>query len=260
MPGVHDGHPEHLIFDDDDDFMAGGRDEDGDAPPLELGGAFFDEDLGVEGGVNGPEDENGAGAEGAAPDEKEEEDEVEVDQVDFRQHRLLEPEPDPRLQHDGPAPCNSDDKDADDVFVVPFPSQRAGETKENVTLTFGAYATDGGPVHGEGNIYAPFASRWDLVIGKWAKLRGFTTTALNELLSEDGLSKDLLWSYKTSRKLNRLVNQLSANRARFRCKQIMVADEVFDAYRDVLKSVKALMSEPTFAADMIYAPERHYVG
>lgn len=43
-------------------------------------------------------------------------------------------------------------------------------------------------VDGEANIWAPFASKLDWEMARWAKLRGPGSTALTELLKLDGVS------------------------------------------------------------------------
>lgn len=67
---------------------------------------------------------------------------------------------------------------------------RAGEVKEDTdsvpTSQYHSYSTKLG--HDGSNPYAPFHSRIDWEIARWAKMRGPTSTAFSELLSIDGVS------------------------------------------------------------------------
>ncbi|KAG2159787.1 uncharacterized protein EDB93DRAFT_1237070 [Suillus bovinus] len=88
------------------------------------------------------------------------------------------------------------------------------------------------------NVWAPFASRIDYEVTKWAKLRGSGSTAFSELLA---------------------INGLSCRRLYFKHEEIIVADEAFDVYsRDIMECVKALYSDPEFSHHLNYAPEHHY--
>lgn len=66
-------------------------------------------------------------------------------------------------------------------------------------------------------------------------------------------------SYGNAREINALVDQLPALRPRFQREETFVAGEAFDVYfRDVIECVRALYSEPEFAAHLVFLPERHY--
>ncbi|KAG2145801.1 hypothetical protein DEU56DRAFT_971548 [Suillus clintonianus] len=109
------------------------------------------------------------------------------------------------------------------------------------------------------NPYAPFASRVDWEIARWAKLRGPTSTAFSDLLGISEVHEKLGLSYKNSRELNKIIDKQLPGRPKFRCEQIVVAGEAFDVfYRDIIKCVKALYDDPDFADFLIFAPERHY--
>ncbi|KAG2352799.1 hypothetical protein BDR07DRAFT_1475000 [Suillus spraguei] len=76
------------------------------------------------------------------------------------------------------------------------------------------------------NIYAPFASKLDWDMARWAKLRGSISTAFSELVSIEG---------------------------------IVVANEAFDVYFcNIIECIKALFSDPNFADFLVFAPECHY--
>ncbi|KAH8102731.1 hypothetical protein BXZ70DRAFT_890478 [Cristinia sonorae] len=144
-----------------------------------------------------------------------------------------------------------------EVHVVHFPSPRAGES---ITVTTPGYGTYSDTVQAENNPYAPFTSKRDFEFAMWAKTRGPGSNALDELLKIDGVQEDLGLAYKNTRELNKIIDtHLPSSRPRFRCKEILVAGEVFDVYyRDPLECIKALIGDPNFATDLVWTPERHY--
>ncbi|KAG2351167.1 hypothetical protein BDR07DRAFT_1476096 [Suillus spraguei] len=98
------------------------------------------------------------------------------------------------------------------------------------------------------NIYAPFASKldWDMA-------------PFSELVSIEGLSEKLGLSFKNTRELNKIIDNKLPGRPKFKCKQIVVANEAFDVYFcDIIECIKALFSDPNFADFLVFAPERHY--
>ncbi|EPQ49860.1 hypothetical protein GLOTRDRAFT_51483, partial [Gloeophyllum trabeum ATCC 11539] len=98
----------------------------------------------------------------------------------------------------------------------------------------------------------------DWEVGRWAKLRGPSSTALTELLQIEGVRDSLGLSYKDADSLNKIVDALPG-RPKFRREEVIVAEEAFEVYhRDVLECIQALYGDPEFAADLIFAPERHY--
>ncbi|THH32704.1 hypothetical protein EUX98_g1491 [Antrodiella citrinella] len=112
------------------------------------------------------------------------------------------------------------------------------------------------------NPYAPFTSRMDWEIARWAKLQGPGSTSVSSLLGIDNLSERLALSYKNSVQLNQIIDtHLPTRRPRFRREEIVVeaAQESFDIYfRDVLDCVKALFGDPEFAPHLVFAPEKHF--
>ncbi|KAI0639898.1 hypothetical protein C8Q77DRAFT_1214290 [Trametes polyzona] len=110
------------------------------------------------------------------------------------------------------------------------------------------------------NPYAPFTSRMDWEIARWAKVRGPGSTAVSELLEIEDLASLLGLSYKNARDLNQIVDEkLSSGRPRFTRREVIVAGEAFEFfYRDVLECVRALYGDPEFAGLLVFAPERHY--
>lgn len=109
------------------------------------------------------------------------------------------------------------------------------------------------------NIYAPFASKmeWDLI--RWSKTRGPGSSAFDELLAIEGIQDKLGLSFSTTRKANAIVDTLPAPRPKFERDEITVDGQAYDVYfRDVLKCIEALYSEPDFAGRLVFLPERHY--
>ncbi|EPQ50619.1 hypothetical protein GLOTRDRAFT_50393 [Gloeophyllum trabeum ATCC 11539] len=111
----------------------------------------------------------------------------------------------------------------------------------------------------EENPWAPFASKLDWELARWAKLRGPSSTALTELLQIEGVRDLLGLTYKDADSLNKIVDSLPG-RPKFHRKEVVVAGEAFEVYfRDVMECVRALYGDPEFVADLVFAPERHYV-
>ncbi|KAG1748112.1 hypothetical protein EDB19DRAFT_1630396 [Suillus lakei] len=143
-------------------------------------------------------------------------------------------------------------------IVEKFPRRHAGAPVHHSRTT--AFESYKNILQGAENVWAPFESRIDYEVAKWAKLRGSGSTAFSELLAIDGLREALGLSYQNSRELNQVIDQqLPCRRPRFKHEEIIVADEAFDVYsRDVMECVKALYSDPEFSPHLNYAPERHY--
>ncbi|KAG1845132.1 hypothetical protein DFJ58DRAFT_664447, partial [Suillus subalutaceus] len=109
--------------------------------------------------------------------------------------------------------------------------------------------------------WAPFVSRIDYEVAKWAKLRSSGSTAFSELLAVEGIHDALGLSYQNTRELNQIIDQhLPCRRPHFKHEEIIVTDEAFDVYsRNVMECVKALYSDPEFSQHLNYAPKCHYV-
>ncbi|KAJ7768780.1 hypothetical protein B0H14DRAFT_2539331 [Mycena olivaceomarginata] len=103
--------------------------------------------------------------------------------------------------------------------------------------------------------WAPFKSRTDWAVARWAKLRGSTSTAFSDLLAIEGLPEALGLSYRTTLKLNQIIdNSLPRPRPRFQREEIVVAGEAFDVYfRDIIQCIRALYGDPEFADCLIFA-------
>ncbi|KAI0632643.1 hypothetical protein C8Q77DRAFT_1218165 [Trametes polyzona] len=146
------------------------------------------------------------------------------------------------------------------TFVVAYPGQQAG-TPISRPRERTAYETYQKYIDAENvNPYAPFTSRMDWEVARWAKMRGPGSTAVSELLQIEELATLLGLSYKNSRELNMIVDEkLTSNRPRFIRREIVVAGEVFEVYyRDVLQCIRALYGDPEFAGLLVFVPEKHY--
>ncbi|KAG2096645.1 hypothetical protein BD769DRAFT_1631430 [Suillus cothurnatus] len=138
--------------------------------------------------------------------------------------------------------------------IEKFPQCHAGAPIHISGTT--AFESYNNVLRGADNVWAPFVSRIDYEVAKWAKLRGSGSTAFSELLAVEGISL----SYQNARELNQIIDgQLPCRRPRFKHEEIVVADEAFDVYsRNVMECVKALYSDPEFSQHLNYAPEHHY--
>ncbi|KAJ7034316.1 hypothetical protein C8F04DRAFT_956537 [Mycena alexandri] len=110
------------------------------------------------------------------------------------------------------------------------------------------------------NLYAPFKSKVDWEIAKWAKLRGAGSTAFTDLLNIDGVRESLDLSYGTSIQLNKIIDGKLPGRPKFTRSEVVVNGEVFPLYsRDILECVRALWGETDFALYLFVVPEKHYI-
>jgi hypothetical protein len=126
------------------------------------------------------------------------------------------------------------------------------------------------------NRYAPFVSRFDWEIARWAKLRGPSSSAFTELLQIEGVSgisdndigfinvflqlvEVLGLSYKNTRELNKLIDNGLPCRLHFHRHDLQIGTETTTMYsRNVLPCIEALYSNPEFAAHLIFKPECHF--
>ncbi|KAJ6608216.1 hypothetical protein B0H10DRAFT_2166622 [Mycena sp. CBHHK59/15] len=110
------------------------------------------------------------------------------------------------------------------------------------------------------NPYAPFKSKIDWEIAKWAKLRGSGSTVFTDLLNIEGVCESLELSYGTSVQLNKIIDEGLPGRPKFTRSEVIVNGEVFHLYsRDILECVRALWGDTEFAPYLFVAPEKHYI-
>ncbi|KAI0683898.1 hypothetical protein BC835DRAFT_1294737 [Cytidiella melzeri] len=109
------------------------------------------------------------------------------------------------------------------------------------------------------NIYAPFSSRIDWEIARWAKLRGPGSTALTELLRIPEVPDLLGLSFRTTDELNDIVDKRLPGRPRFARHEVLIGDEVCEIfYRDIIECIRSLFGDPDFGVYLVFAPEKHY--
>ncbi|KAJ7125731.1 hypothetical protein C8R46DRAFT_1250545 [Mycena filopes] len=110
------------------------------------------------------------------------------------------------------------------------------------------------------NPYAPFKSKVDWEIARWAKLRGAGSTAFSDLLGIEGVRGSLDLSYGTSVQLNKIIDEKLPGRPKFTRSEVVVNGEVFPLYsRDILECVRALWGDTDFAPYLFVVPEKHYI-
>ncbi|KAJ6559035.1 hypothetical protein B0H10DRAFT_1846098 [Mycena sp. CBHHK59/15] len=164
------------------------------------------------------------------------------------------------------APTREARKAAEDRFhhkpiIDKFPGRLAGRPipssrKQNSEQKYGSTLEDSA----EGNPYAPFNSKLDWEIARWAKLRGAGSTAFTDLLHIDGAHKSLDLSFGTSAQLNKIIDEKLPGRPKFTWLEVVVNGEVFHLYsRDIIECVRVLWGDSDFAPYLFVAPERHYI-
>ncbi|KAF8889565.1 hypothetical protein BD779DRAFT_1610960 [Infundibulicybe gibba] len=236
--------------------------------PGELGLSNSDGDIDVDYDIRAVQHLSEGGGAGIAPSESRVADENEVvsgDEVVEGDEDEDEDEDDeggvvpPGLNQEPPTERDTDTR-PDELFIEALAS-RGGEP-------LGECAPDSGydryikTLAGGANQWAPFNSKLDWELARWAKLRGPGSTAVSDLLSIEGFQDALGLSYKNSRELNKIIDtQLPGNLPHFKRREIKIAGEVFDIYyRNPLECVKALFGDPEFANDLLLKPERHYTS
>ncbi|KAJ3754434.1 hypothetical protein EV360DRAFT_86837 [Lentinula raphanica] len=110
------------------------------------------------------------------------------------------------------------------------------------------------------NPWAPFSSRIDWEVARWAKMQGTGSTAFSDLLAIDGLHELLGLSYCTTAELNHIIDtQLPSQRPPFSRQEVVIAGEAFDFYkRPILDCIRSLYGSPNHAPYLCVSPERHY--
>ncbi|KZT74261.1 hypothetical protein DAEQUDRAFT_787639 [Daedalea quercina L-15889] len=134
---------------------------------------------------------------------------------------------DPRERH------GIESRTSSKTFVEHFPSHRAGEVLEDhgagPDSEHKAYAISVGIT--EEKPFAPFQSKLDWELARWAKMRGPGATAVTDLLKIENLVDLLGLSYKTSQQLDQLIDQkLPSKRPHFNRYEITVAGEAFEVF------------------------------
>ena len=158
--------------------------------------------------------------------------------------------------------------------IEPFPLATAGVSIPGSVHGTSRMATYGCQL-GSNEEFAPFCSRLDWDVARWAKLRGPSSTAVSELLEIEGVScsmsifqilmtvlqfsERLGLSYRNTHELNNIIDTQLPGRPHFHRQDVEIAGETVTMYsRNVVECIKALYGNPEFAKDMIFKPERHY--
>lgn len=80
------------------------------------------------------------------------------------------------------------------IFVVQHSSLHAGQPiRQSERTAYQRYADDA--INHASNIYAPFTSRMEWELARWAKLRSPSSTAFTDLLKIEGVITALLFIY-----------------------------------------------------------------
>jgi hypothetical protein len=126
------------------------------------------------------------------------------------------------------------------------------------------------------NEFAPFHSRLDWDVARWAKIHGPSSSAVTKLLEIEGVCQHLFssqlrlnpilqfsdtlgLSYRNARELNNIIDAQLPRRPRFHRQDVTIGGETMAMYsRNVIECIKALYGSAEFAPHMIYRPERHY--
>ncbi|KAG6835140.1 hypothetical protein H0H93_004526 [Arthromyces matolae] len=152
-----------------------------------------------------------------------------------------------------------EDRLSRDPIVVKFPLRSAGMTypSPGSQTPNEQYRADLGNLE---NSYAPFSSKLDWDIAKWAKMRGPSSTAFTELMKIEGVVEKLGLTFSNTRELNKIIDGSLPGRPQFKRHEIVVGDEVCEVFwRDIIACIKALLGDPDFAGYLAIVPEKHYV-
>jgi hypothetical protein len=161
------------------------------------------------------------------------------------------------------------------VVIDHFPSASAGAPIQGMTRGNSIYESqqDAGD-----SIWLPFTSECDWLLACWAKTRGPTSSAVTELLAipevwsspfpffhftnwRCKIVDKLGLSYHTAQELNSIIDTKLPGRPHFQCDLLSIREEQLEFFsRDILDCIRSLYGDPSWAADMAFAPERHYTS
>lgn len=180
-----------------------------DAPPVPFEGDFFgqygaDDFLEQDGPASAPEPVPSSSSAHNEDDEDDDEDDEDLPQAYTGgweppvSHLASVPSTCPPPMYDSPAgprlPSAAEREAAQrsthaKTFVVQFPGNAAGTSVPDTELTSSTYHQYQHDLHAadSNNIYAPFTSKMDWEVARWAKLRGPGSTSFNELATIEGV-------------------------------------------------------------------------
>ncbi|KAJ3557683.1 hypothetical protein NP233_g11677 [Leucocoprinus birnbaumii] len=106
--------------------------------------------------------------------------------------------------------------------------------------------------------WVPFASRMDWDIAKWAKLRNIGSTDLSKLLAIEGLCDALGLSYKNTRELNNIVDNLPTI-PKFQERKVVINGKTIIFHsQDIIACLEDLWRDPELMDDLILEPEQQW--
>ncbi|TFK59866.1 hypothetical protein BDN72DRAFT_872993 [Pluteus cervinus] len=140
------------------------------------------------------------------------------------------------------------------VFKVEFPNQSAGAP---IDPPFGNMDETETPNE---NPWAPFNSRMEWEIARWAKLRGLGSTAFSDLLSIPGVKESLGLSYGNTRELNAILDDhLTSRCPPFQRREVIVQNEVCELYfRDIIGCIRSIWADEELAGHLVFKPVQEY--
>ncbi|KAI0026936.1 hypothetical protein K488DRAFT_63772 [Vararia minispora EC-137] len=111
------------------------------------------------------------------------------------------------------------------------------------------------------NPYHPFVSQLDWEVARWAKTHGPGSTAFTEFLKIPEVTERLGLSFRSSKDLNNILHSSLPGRPSFYRNTVQVAGETYELYlRDAMQCVQALYGSPEFAAELVFAPVKHFAS
>ena len=162
------------------------------------------------------------------------------------------------------------------IEITHFPLKSAGAPITNAAHQPTHYEAYHVMLSNADNSYAPFCSKIDWEIARWAKIHGPSSTAVSELLAIESvrfsrlfsilhllivrqLSEKLNLSYKNAWELNSIFAHKLPRRPPFQSHHVEIAGETVTVFtRNIISSIKALYGDTAFATHLIFRPERHY--
>ncbi|KAJ7134203.1 hypothetical protein C8R44DRAFT_729689 [Mycena epipterygia] len=141
-------------------------------------------------------------------------------------------------------------------IIEKFPGARAGEiiSTERAHSAEEKYCAVLGDLL---NPYAPFTSKMDWEVTRWAKICGSGSTAFTDLLKINGVRDELGISYGTSAQLNKVMDKDLPGRPQFMRSEVIVGGESLDMYsRDIIACVRALFGDTDFAPYLFVSTQK----
>ncbi|KAN0131568.1 hypothetical protein V8E53_010676 [Lactarius tabidus] len=186
------------------------------------------------------------------------------------------PEPDQPVEAQTPAPFTAPlvEPETPAPARATEPNTNGSDTSHQVIVEHFPYGRPGTPIIGtdEGvsiyhtsrevfgsSVWAPFHSQCDWEIARWAKMRGPTSSAMEELLAIPEVVNKLGLSFSSTKQLNDIIDKELPGRPPFETRSLVIGGETLELhFRNILACIRCIYSDPEFAQDLAVAPERHY--